>query len=251
MLEDVEVLGVGPDYFDILGEELETGVPFGIEENVLRERVCIINKTMQQELFFGAPAIGHFIYINGRRFRIMGTIDFEEGRRAEPTAIMPYLTFTDRTFISQRGLDDIVASAVSSKHVKLAAQQIEELLYLRHPRLEKPDESEVRGWWDKPIRVMYSEELRRQRETTADSFGQFLAVIGFLSLLIGGVGVMNIMLVTVHQRTAEIGLRKALGARRRDILRQFLTEAILISFTGGVIGLGAAWFGAEILAQHA
>ncbi|MCB1186368.1 ABC transporter permease [bacterium] len=248
-LEEVEVLGVGPDYFDILGEELVTGEAFGAEENVLRERVCIINTTMQKELFFGAPALGQFIDIAGRRFRIVGTIDYEEGRRAEPTAFMPYLTFTDRTFINQRGLGEIVASAVSSKHVKLAAQQIEELMYLRHPRIEKPDESEIRGWWDKPIRVMYSEELRSQREATADSFGQFLAVIGFLSLLIGGVGVMNIMLVTVHQRTAEIGLRKALGAKREDILRQFLAEAVLISFSGGLIGLGAAWMGAKILAN--
>lgn len=249
VLEDIEVLGVGPDYFDILGEEMVTGVPFGAEENVLRERVCIINTTMQDALFFGAPAIGQFININGKRFRVIATIEYQEGRREEPTAFMPFLTFTDRTFIANRGLDDIVVSAVSSKHVKLAATQIEELLYLRHPRIEKPDESEVRGWWDKPIRVMYSEELRSQREATADSFGQFLAVIGFLSLLIGGVGVMNIMLVTVHQRTAEIGLRKALGARRRDILRQFLAEAVLISFSGGAIGLGAAWFGSEILAN--
>ncbi len=249
LLENVEILGVGPDYFDILGEEMETGEPFGAEENVLRERVCIINKTMQKELFFGAPALGQFISIGGRRFRIVATVDYEEGRRPEPSAFIPYLTFTDRTFIDQRGLDTIVISAVSSKHVKLAATQIEELLYLRHPRIEKPDESEIRGWWDKPIRVMYSEELRSQREATADSFGQFLAVIGFLSLLIGGVGVMNIMLVTVHQRTSEIGLRKALGARRRDILRQFLAEAVFISFSGGLIGLGAAWFGAQILAN--
>jgi putative ABC transport system permease protein len=248
-LQEVEVLGVGPDYFEILGEEMSSGVSFGAEENILRERVCVINKSMQSELFFGAPAIGNFITIGGRRFRVTGVVDYDSGRNPEPQAFMPFLTFTDRTFIENRGLDGIVASAVSSKHAKLAATQIEELLYQRHPRIEKPDESEIRGWWDKPIRVMYSEELRGQREATADSFGQFLAVIGFLSLLIGGVGVMNIMLVTVHQRTSEIGLRKALGARREDILRQFLMEAVLISFSGGLLGLGAAWCGAQILAN--
>lgn len=250
-LEGVAIKGVGPDYFDILGEEMLSGESFGAEENVLRERVCLINKILHSQLFFGAPAVGKYISVSGRRFLVLGVVDYESGRPWDETGnvFIPFLTFTDRTYISTRGLDAIVASAVSSKHVKLAATQIEELLYLRHPRIEKPDESEIRGWWDKPIRVMYSEELRSQREATADSFGQFLAVIGFLSLLIGGVGVMNIMLVTVHQRTSEIGLRKALGARREDILRQFLTEAVLISFSGGLLGLGAAWCGAQILAN--
>ncbi|MEZ5337001.1 MAG: ABC transporter permease [bacterium] len=250
-LEEVTIKGVGPDYFDILGEEMLSGEGFGAEENVLRERVCVINKTLQAQLFFGAPAVGKYISVGGRRFLVTGVVDYSSGRGWNETenVFIPFLTFSDRTYINVRGLDAIVASAVSNRHVSLAAQQIEELLYLRHPRIEKPDESEIRGWWDEPIRVMYSEELRSEREATADSFGQFLAVIGFLSLLIGGVGVMNIMLVTVHQRTAEIGLRKALGAKREDILRQFLAEAVLISFSGGLIGLGAAWMGAKILAN--
>ena len=250
-VEEVAIKGVGPQYFDILGEEMLGGKSFGVEENVLRERVCVINNVLQGQLFFGAPATGKYISVSGRRFLVVGVTSYEGGRRWEESGnvYIPFLTFTDRILINFRDLDAIVASAVSSRHVKLAATQIEELLYMRHPRIEKPDESEVRGWWDKPIRVMYSEELRSQREATADSFGQFLAVIGFLSLLIGGVGVMNIMLVTVHQRTSEIGLRKALGARQKDILRQFLTEAVLISFSGGLLGLGAAWCGAQILAN--
>ena len=250
-IEEVVIKGVGPGYFDILGEEMLSGASFGAEENVLRERVCVINQILQAKLFFGTPAVGKYISISGRRFLVLGVTGYDSGRRWEESGsvFIPFLTFSDRTYIYSRGLDAIVASAVSNRHVRLAATQIEELLYQRHPRIEKPDESEIRGWWDKPIRVLYSEELRSQREATADSFGQFLTVIGFLSLLIGGVGVMNIMLVTVHQRTSEIGLRKALGARREDILRQFLTEAVLISFSGGLLGLGAAWCGAQILAN--
>jgi putative ABC transport system permease protein len=100
-----------------------------------------------------------------------------------------------------------------------------------------------------PIGIWGTMTFFEEREQTANSFATLLKIIGALSLLIGGVGVMNIMLVTVRERTAEVGLRKALGARRRDILSQFLTEAVVICLLGGVLGMGAAWLACRYLAR--
>jgi putative ABC transport system permease protein len=132
-------------------------------------------------------------------------------------------------------------NVTDTRYAELAAVQVRELLHERHPRLPAPEGATEEEREDNdPINVWNIAEWRQQREQTAVSMQKFLVVMGALSLLIGGVGVMNIMLVTVQERTREIGLRKAVGATGGNVLAQFLLEAVVMCAVGGTVGTAVA-----------
>lgn len=251
---DVNYLtAVEPDYFKIRDYHCSAGGIFSAEENLDEERVCVLGPLIKEELFEGMAdesVVNQYVLINGKRYRVEGVLRFEGSGRGygwyNEAVYIPWLTGTDRANLVDE-LSTIIAEAVSTSRVELATRQIREVLHERYPVLPVPE-----NMYDdekSPIRTMSVQTWKAEREQTADSFSMLLKVIGALSLLIGGVGVMNIMLVTVHERTSEIGLRKALGARRRDILRQFLTESTVICVLGGLIGTGAAFLACRFLAR--
>jgi putative ABC transport system permease protein len=237
------VLASEPAYFDVDNDVFDRGRPFTDDENMMRERVCIIGSDTKYQLFFEAEPLDKFILVGGKRFRVTGVLQEKGGsrfQRADDRVIIPFWTAQDR-MPGFKGVDDIEIAVRDSKYSDLAENQVREVLHLRHPRIpvpQDPDEQKARDM--DPIMVWNIAQWRERREQTAESMQKFLVIMGALSLLIGGVGVMNIMLVTVQERTREIGLRKAVGASSGNILWQFLLESVVICIIGGALGtLGA------------
>lgn len=232
-VEGVSIGAVEPDYFEISNSKFSAGRGFSFEENADRERVCVLGSTIKDQLFFSATAVDQFITVGGRRFKVIGVLEEVGGRHSKDGGILvPYLTAIER--LGRSGSPTIELSAHSSSYVQLATTQVEELLYARHPRIPRFQED-----WEsheRPIRIFAVNERMEQQAQVAGQFEKLLLVIGSLALFIGGVGVMNIMLFTVKERTREIGLRKALGATGMQVLAQFMLEAVVICVLGGLIG---------------
>lgn len=244
--DNAQVKATEPDYFEMLGDKFIQGRTFSYEENQRQERVCVIGSQPHQELFSGGEAVGEYLNMDGKRYRIVGVLRSKGHRWYDNGIYIPWETAAVRSQLVSEP-SEIRVEAVSVDHLDLAKRQIRELLHQRYPNIVVPDD--IYDDDKSPIGIWGTMTFFEEREQTANSFATLLKIIGALSLLIGGVGVMNIMLVTVRERTAEVGLRKALGARRRDILSQFLTEAVVICLLGGVLGMGAAWLACRYLAR--
>ena len=231
--ESIEISAVEPDYFEISNSKFAAGRGFSFEENADRERVCVLGSTIKDQLFFSAKAVDQYVLIGGKRFKVIGVLEEVGGWRSQDgNIVVPYFTASER--LGKPNNNTIELSAHSSKYVKLATTQVEELLYARHPRIPRYEED----WegFERPIRIFAVNERMEQQAQVAGQFEKLLLVIGSLALFIGGVGVMNIMLFTVKERTREIGLRKALGATGMQVLAQFMLEAVVICVLGGLIG---------------
>lgn len=242
-LTEQNVSASGPECFVINNDTLDRGRFFTDDENIMRERVCVLGSETKYQLFFESEALDKFILVGGKRFRVIGVLKEKGGSRfmgGDQRVIIPYYTARDR-MSGFKGVGEIAMQVRDSKLSDLADRQVRELLHLRHPRIPVPEETDPEKMRDQdPIQIWNIAEWRQRREQTAESMQKFLVIMGALSLLIGGVGVMNIMLVTVQERTREIGLRKAVGASSGTILSQFLLESVMICTIGGLIGtLGA------------
>ena len=247
-LEDYDITATESEYFSIMGDKFERGESFTYEDNAMQSRVCVLGFQAWQELFIAADPIDDYIMINGKRFRVVGQL-LTKGSSDwyDDQIFIPYQTGMERMTMFE-GIDNIQMEVRSTRYVNYASRQLMELMYERHPQLPVPETNpfdEDRA----PMRIRSLATRMADREQAADSFAILLLVIGGLSLLIGGVGVMNIMLVAIHQRTMEIGLRKALGAKARHITYQFLIEAMMICITGGLVGSGIAWFACRWLSR--
>ncbi len=232
-VDSVEISAVEPEYMEIANSKFSEGRGFSFEENADRERVCVLGSTIKEQLFFSAMAVDQFVSIAGKRFKVVGVLEEVGGRRSmDGNILVPYFTANER--LEKMYNHSIELSAHSSKFVELATTQVDELLYSRHPRIPPYEED----WesFERPIRIFAVNERMEQQAAVAGQFEKLLLVIGSLALFIGGVGVMNIMLFTVKERTREIGLRKALGATGLQVLSQFMLEAMVICVLGGVIG---------------
>jgi putative ABC transport system permease protein len=228
-----EMLGVGPDYLMVRNWPMAQGEFFSDRDISGAAKVCVIGYTLVTRLFPGEDPIGQQIRVKNIPFRVIGVLSRKGanlvGQDQDDILLMPYTTVQKRmqgSTFSNIGV--IFVSARSEKLSKQAENEIRSLLLERH-RISpgQPPDFEVRN----------TTEVANAFAVITGSLTAMLSAIAAISLLVGGVGIMNIMLVSVTERTREIGIRMALGARPRDILRQFLVEAVVLATVGGVIGL--------------
>ncbi|MBI4811476.1 MAG: ABC transporter permease [Ignavibacteriales bacterium] len=219
------------DFFAIRDWQLSAGDFFTDQDVRAATKVCIIGKTIVDQLFESANPVGQTIRIRSIPFRVIGVLK-PKGQNAmgsdqDDIVVIPYTSLQKRLAGHIRSWGFIV-SAVSKNKIAEAQQQITDLLRARH-KLSPGDEND--------FTIRTQTEIADAQSATANIMTILLASIASISLLVGGIGVMNIMLVSVTERTREIGIRISIGARQRDILTQFLMEAIVMSFLGGVIGI--------------
>ena len=226
------ISGVGTEYLQIRQLEVESGEMFTTQDEQTSAKVCVIGKTIVDNLFpDGQDPIGQIIRFNQVPFRVIGVLKSKGynsmGMDQDDIVLAPYSTVMKR-LLAQTYLQGIFASALSEGMTDYATEEISELLRRNH-KLKEGDEDD--------FSIRSQEELSSMLNTTTDLMTTLLASIAAISLVVGGIGIMNIMYVSVTERTREIGLRMSVGARGIDILSQFLIEAVLISITGGLIGV--------------
>jgi macrolide transport system ATP-binding/permease protein len=230
-----QVTGGGANYGLIHANVPQIGRFITEEDNTKRSRVAVIGATVIRELFGSKNPIGEMIKINKVNFQVIGILP-EKGatsyRDQDDVIIIPVLTAMHR-LMGKEYVDSIDLEITDSTKMELAEDKILELMNLRHrvsPSL-KQNAFEIRNMADIQAAVSQSSQ----------TMSVLLSSIAAISLLVGGIGIMNIMLVSVTERTREIGLRKAIGARRWDILAQFLTESVVVSAVGGILGIILGW----------
>ena len=226
------VSGVSMDYLTIRQLTVEQGEMFTENDIRTSAKVCVIGKTIVDNLFpDGSDPIGKVIRCNQIPFRVIGVLKSKGynsmGMDQDDVVLAPYSTVMKR-LLAQTYLSGIFASALTEEMTEEAVDEITTILRREHKLKETDDD-------DFTIRTQ--QELSSMLNTTTDLMTTLLACIAGISLVVGGIGIMNIMYVSVTERTREIGLRMSVGARGVDILSQFLIEAILISITGGLIGV--------------
>lgn len=226
------VNGVGTEYLSIRQLSIESGEMFTDAEVQSAAKVCVIGKTIVDNLFpNGQDPIGHIIRLNQVPLRVIGILKSKGynsmGMDQDDIVLAPYTTVMKR-FLAVTYLQSIFASALSEDMTDNATAEITTILRRNH-KLRDSDRDD--------FSIRSQQELSTMLNSTTDLMTTLLACIAGISLVVGGIGIMNIMYVSVTERTREIGLRMSVGARGIDILAQFLIEAVLISITGGIIGV--------------
>ena len=239
--ESSTVYGVSEEYFDILGRELSLGDFFTAEDVQTANKVCVIGETLREELFSVEDPIGRQIQINKVPFTIVGLLkelgEGPMGQDQDDICIAPYTTIQNRLSGSS-DYNMIMASASDENTVEDAKFETNILLREAHRLLpEQEDDFEIRTQL----------EIQELSGNIMGILTILLGAIGSISLIVGGVGIMNIMLVSVTERTREIGTRLAIGARESDILIQFMIEAIALSLAGGIIGVLLGVLGNQVV----
>lgn len=235
-----KVSGVAIDYLDIRKLTVEQGNMFTERDIQGAAKVCIIGKTVADELFpSGESPIGKVIRFNKIPFKVVGMLKSKGynsmGQDQDDVVLAPYTTIMKRVLAIDY-LQMLFASAVTEEKTEQAIDEISAILRKNHKLKETDDDD---------FNIRSQQELSSMMSSTSDMMTLLLACVAGISLLVGGIGIMNIMYVSVTERTREIGLRMSIGARGIDILTQFLIESIIISVTGGLIGVilgcGSAW----------
>ena len=229
------VIGSYPDYFDIRNLKITNGECFSMSDNNGLAKVCIAGLTVVKELFGeGALPVGQVIRLNNIPYRIIGILEKKGqntfGQDQDDVIVAPFSTVQKRMLSNNtiNGLQQILISARSENEIDATTDDISALLRERHRIRENEDDD---------FNVRTQSEFAAIMSSTTKIMSLLLACIAGISLLVGGIGIMNIMLVSVTERTREIGIRIAIGAKEHVIMAQFLIESILISLTGGIIGI--------------
>ena len=233
--------GVSPDYFEIRKWKIAMGSPF-IEDDVEQaSTVCVIGETIAFNLFGTANPVGEVIRVQGIPFKVLGVLQAKgfsvTGQDQDDFLVMP-ITTAQKRVTGMDWLDDVYFSATRREDIPEAAKRIIALVRERH---------HLRPGEDDDFNIRTPEEIIRAQLAAANVFTILLGSAASLSLLVGGIGIMNIMLVSVTERTREIGVRMAIGATERDIQMQFLSEAIVMSVIGGALGVAAGIAGSFLL----
>lgn len=226
------VYGVNEEFLDIRGYKVQDGDIFSEQDIKTAAKVCLVGKTVIDQLFTnGENPVGKVIRFGSIPFRIVGVLESKGynsmGMDQDNLIITPYTTVMKR-ILAVTYLQEIVCSALSEEYTDEAISEITDVLRRNHKLKEADDDD---------FNIRSQQELSSMMTSTSDMMSTLLAAVAGISLLVGGIGIMNIMYVSVTERTKEIGLRMSIGAKGRDILGQFLIEATLISITGGLLGV--------------
>ena len=226
------IYGISADYLEIRQLKIEDGEMFSDEDIKTSAKVCVIGKTVADNLFTnGEDPVGKVIRYNKIPFRIVGVLKSKGynsfGMDQDDVVLAPYTTVMKR-ILSVTYLQGINASAITEDMTDLAIEDITNILRESH-KLKGTDEDN--------FTIRSQQEMAEMMNSTSDTMTILLLVVACISLVVGGIGIMNIMYVSVTERTKEIGLRMSVGARGIDILNQFLIESVMLSVTGGLIGV--------------
>ncbi|MBN2491626.1 MAG: ABC transporter permease [Planctomycetes bacterium] len=227
---DTTIAGTSLSYLAIRGFELAKGRAFTSVEEDYAARVAVLGSAVSTQLFGERDPVGERIRVKNVNFRVIGVLKAKGDQgwfNPDDMVMVPYLTAMRRV-LGQPYLDELDVQAQDAATLARVETQITSLLRKRH---------RIRAGADDDFHVRNQAELIEMASTVTRTFTILLGGIAGISLLVGGIGIMNIMLVTVTERTREIGVRKAIGARDRDVLSQFLIESILISGLGGILGI--------------
>lgn len=224
--------GISPDYLQIRQQKIKDGEMFTDEDVRTSAKVCVIGKTVADNLFTnGEDPIGKVIRYNKIPFRIVGVLESKGynsfGMDQDDVVFAPYTTVMKR-ILSVTYLQGINASAITEDMTDLAIEDVTNILRENH---------KLKGAEEDNFTIRSQQEMAEMMNSTSDTMTVLLLVVACISLVVGGIGIMNIMYVSVTERTKEIGLRMSVGARGIDILNQFLIESVLLSVTGGLIGV--------------
>ena len=226
------VYGISPDYLEIRRYKVEDGDMFTEQDIQTAAKVCVVDKTVVDNLFpDGSNPVGKVIRFQKLPFRIVGVLESKGynsmGMDQDDLILAPYTTIQKKV-LAITHLQGITCSALKEEYTDQAIDEISEILRRNHKLKESDDDD---------FTIRSQQELSTMLTSTTDMMTVLLAAVAGISLLVGGIGIMNIMYVSVTERTREIGLRMSIGAKGIDILAQFLIESILISVTGGLIGV--------------
>lgn len=232
------IYGVNRDYLRIRQLSVADGEMFTEADIKSAAKVCVLGQTIVDNLFpDGSDPVGRVVRFNFIPFRVVGVLKKKGynsmGMDQDDLALAPYTTVMKR-ILAQTYLQGIVCSAVTEEASEPAQDQISEILRRNHKLKDATDNTEAD---DDDFTIRSQEEIASMMDSTMTTLTILLGSVAGISLLVGGIGIMNIMYVSVTERTREIGLRMSVGARGIDILNQFLIEAIMLSVTGGIIGV--------------
>lgn len=233
-------VGTTPGWFAASNTPVGTGAAFTADDEAQGRRVVVIGRTVAEELFPGVDPIGKPVTVGGALFTVVGVLAEKSStgfQDANDTAVAP-LTAVRQVLTGYGALTSILVEAAAPEKVDAVQSEVATIL---NQRMNVTAGSSATT----PYRIQNASQLLQTQTETADTFTTLLGAVAAISLLVGGIGITNIMLVTVTERTREIGIRKALGAPRRVILTQFLIEATLLSVIGGGLGVAAALIGAN------
>ncbi|HEY6212641.1 MAG TPA: ABC transporter permease, partial [Vicinamibacterales bacterium] len=237
------VRGVGPEYLALKNWSVVRGGMYTDVDVERANNACVLGQTLVDQLFGSADPVGETIRVNDQPCVVVGVLEVKgqsaTGQDQDDNLLMPYSTVMKK-IKGQTWLDDIMMSATSASVVDRAEEEIATLLRDRH---------HIRPGADDDFNLRHPTEIAEAVKASTQTMEALLAAVASVSLIVGGIGIMNIMLVSVTERTREIGLRQAVGARGRDVLRQFLIEAVILSLIGGAVGIAAGTAGARVIAD--
>jgi putative ABC transport system permease protein len=236
--EPSSFVGTTPSYLTAHTYKLQEGASFTTADVNQHRHVAVIGQTVVQELFAGQSAVGANIKVNGSNFEVVGVLASKgtNGATNEDDVVMAPITTVQNVLTGPGPIDSITVEATSESSLNAAEAEVTQIIEERH---------KITNTAEPGFNVLNQGSLLETSNSTSSVFTTLLGEVAAISLLVGGIGVMNIMLVSVTERTREIGIRKAIGARRGDILTQFLTEAVLVSLVGGLTGVLVGVLGSQ------
>jgi putative ABC transport system permease protein len=236
--EPSSFVGTTPPYLSAHSYDIAEGASFTAADVSEHKRVAVIGREVVQELFAGVSPVGQNMKVNGSNYEVVGVLAKKgtNGATNEDDVVMAPITTVQNSLTGAGPIDSITVQATSESTLNAAEAQVTQVLEERH---------KIKDTAEPGFSVLNQGSLLETSSSTSSVFTTLLGEVAAISLLVGGIGVMNIMLVSVTERTREIGIRKAIGARRSDILTQFLTEAVLVSLVGGFTGVLVGVLGSQ------
>ncbi len=230
--------GTTPSYLTAHNYKLAEGRSFTVADVSKHRRVAVIGQTVFEELFAGQSAVGQNVKVNGSNFEVIGVLAAKgsNGASNQDDVVIAPISSVQDSLSGYGAINSITVEGRSESSLNAAEAEVTQILEERH---------KIKNTTEPGFQVLNQGSLLSTSSSTSSVFTTLLGEVAAISLLVGGIGVMNIMLVSVTERTREIGIRKALGARRSDILTQFLTEAVLVSLIGGLAGVAVGVIASE------